>query len=279
MSLAAKAVWVLERNLGEAHTLDSLAQDLGVTRFHLAHAFAAAAGQPVLHYLRGRRLSEAARKLAGGAGDILQLALESGYSSHEAFSRAFRERLGLSPDGVRKAGSVEALPLQAPLRLPRSQEGALKKPRFERAPARTFLGLSQRHLVGDAPGIAGQWPRFMERFHELEEALLDPIPWGLSGPIGDEGAFTYTAAALVRPGTRGPKGLERLEVAAQAYAVFTHSGHASLIGQTYAAIWNEWLPSSGRAVAQSYGLDRHLPSFDPRTGLGAVELWLPVTGP
>jgi len=43
----------------------------------------------VMRYVRGRQLTEAARCLASGAPDILAIALEAGYGSHEAFTRAF----------------------------------------------------------------------------------------------------------------------------------------------------------------------------------------------
>jgi AraC family transcriptional regulator len=41
--------------------------------------------------------------LAGGnAPDILSLALDTGYGSHEAFSRAFRAQFGTTPETIRK---------------------------------------------------------------------------------------------------------------------------------------------------------------------------------
>jgi AraC-like DNA-binding protein len=51
--------------------------------------------------MRGRRLSEAARVLANGGPDILSVALDFGYGSHEAFTRAFRDQFGLTPESVR----------------------------------------------------------------------------------------------------------------------------------------------------------------------------------
>ena len=51
-----------------------------------------------MRYMRGRRLSEAARVLANGGADILTVALDFGYGSHEAFTRAFRRsQFGVNP--------------------------------------------------------------------------------------------------------------------------------------------------------------------------------------
>jgi AraC family transcriptional regulator len=102
--LTSKAVWIIERNLARPLSLAELAEACGVSPFHLAHAFGEATGQSVMRYVRGRRLSEAAKALADGARDILELALRSGYGSHEAFSRAFRNQFGITPEEVRREG-------------------------------------------------------------------------------------------------------------------------------------------------------------------------------
>ena len=93
MSFPDKALWIIERNSTQPLTLDGIAAACGVSRSHLAHAFGTATGVSVMQYVRARRLSAAARALAAGAPDILSIALEAGYGSHEAFTRAFRRPL------------------------------------------------------------------------------------------------------------------------------------------------------------------------------------------
>src|SRR5437868_15472713 len=106
MNPAQKALWYIESHLAGALTLDEIAAIGGVTRFHMVRAFAAATGLSVMRYVRVRRLTEAARALAGGAPDILALALDADYGSHEAFTRAFREHFGLTPEAVRAAACL-----------------------------------------------------------------------------------------------------------------------------------------------------------------------------
>jgi AraC family transcriptional regulator len=91
VSFPDKALWIIERNSTQPLTLDGIAAACGVSRSHLAHAFGTATGVSVMQYVRARRLSAAAQALAAGAPDILSIALETGYGSHEAFTRAFRE--------------------------------------------------------------------------------------------------------------------------------------------------------------------------------------------
>jgi AraC family transcriptional regulator len=94
MNPAQKALWFIESHLADPLTLDEVAAVAGVSRFHLVRAFAAATGFSVMRYVRARRLSEAARALANGAPDILTVALDADYGSHEAFTRAFRDHFG-----------------------------------------------------------------------------------------------------------------------------------------------------------------------------------------
>ena len=116
MSAVAKTVWLLESRLFEAISLDDVANHAGVSRTHISHIFPAATGFSISGYLRARRLSEAAKLLAEGAPDILSVALEAGYGSHEAFTRAFRDQFDLTPDELRRKRSLSNLQLVEPLR-------------------------------------------------------------------------------------------------------------------------------------------------------------------
>jgi AraC family transcriptional regulator len=98
----AKALWFIESHLDKDITLDDVAEASGVSRFHMSRAFGEMLNCSVMQYVRARRLSDAARRLAGGAPDILTVALDAGYGSHEAFTRAFRDQFGLTPEQVRE---------------------------------------------------------------------------------------------------------------------------------------------------------------------------------
>src|SRR5580698_2774858 len=107
MNPAQKALWFIESHLADTLTLDDISGVAGVSRFHMVRAFGAATGFSVMRYVRARRLSEAARALAGGAPDILSLALEADYGSHEAFTRAFRDHFGITPETVRASTCLD----------------------------------------------------------------------------------------------------------------------------------------------------------------------------
>src|SRR3982075_4488703 len=115
MNPAQKALWFIESHLGGALTLDEIAGVAGISRFHMGRAFAAATGLSVMRYVRARRLSEAARALAGGAPDILTLALDADYGSPQAFTRAFRDPFRGTPEAVRTSTRIDHIKLQEPI--------------------------------------------------------------------------------------------------------------------------------------------------------------------
>ena len=128
MNPAQKALWYIESHLAEPLTLDDVAGVAGVSRFHLVRAFAAATGFSVMRYVRARRLSKAAQALAAGAPDILSLALDADYGSHEAFTRAFRDHFGMTPEAVRAGACLDRLKLQEPIVMDSTLLDNLKAP-------------------------------------------------------------------------------------------------------------------------------------------------------
>ena len=121
MNPIGKALWYMESHYRREITLDEIADASGVTRFHLRRVFRLVTGHSPLGYVRERRLSDAARQsaavIASGAPNILDVALNACYASHEAFTRAFRDRFGSTPEEVRAHGNLSALNLMEPLRM------------------------------------------------------------------------------------------------------------------------------------------------------------------
>src|SRR5580704_14388674 len=115
MNPVQKALWYVESHLLEPIALEEVATHSGVSAYHLTRAFDAVTGHSLMRYVRARRLSEAARQLCNGAPDILTVALDAGYGSHEAFTRAFRYQFGLTPERVRGEGSLAKLSLMEPI--------------------------------------------------------------------------------------------------------------------------------------------------------------------
>jgi AraC family transcriptional regulator len=276
MSVVDKALWVIERNSSGELNLTAVAEACGVSRSHLANAFATTTGWPVVRYLRARRLSRAAQTLAQGAPDILALALDAGYGSHEAFTRAFREQFGVPPERVREQRSTEGLTLVPALDLRARVRPSLVPPWLTQAPPIRAVGLCGRHSFEKVIGIPIQWQTFMESHYGHIPHRVDDIPIGIQQPADEDGGFDYICAAEVTAPGHVPDGLQRIEIPARRCAVFEHRGHVSTLFDTYSAIWNEELQSHGWTPAHGPIIERHSPSFDPETGEGGLALWVPL---
>ncbi|MBR1166132.1 AraC family transcriptional regulator [Bradyrhizobium liaoningense] len=275
MNPAQRALWYIESHLAEPLTLDEIAAISGVSRFHIVRAFAAAVGLPVMRYVRARRLTEAARCLAKGAPDILSLALEADYGSHEAFTRAFRDQFGTTPEAVRAAACVNQLRLQEPILMDSTMLDHLVPPRFETAKAFLVAGPAERIACDNGAMIPGLWQRFNREVGDIP-ARIGQVAYGVCCNGDDAGNFDYIAGVEVADFSDLPRRFGRIRIPEQRYAVFTHKDHVASIRRTVNTIWNQWLPTSGLTAADAPNFERYDEKFDPATGNGGFEIWIPV---
>jgi AraC family transcriptional regulator len=275
MNPAQKALWFIESHLAEALTLDEIAGVAGISRFHLVRAFAAATGLSVMRYVRVRRLSEAARALAGGAPDILALALDADYGSHEAFTRAFRDHFGVTPETVRASARLDHIKLQEPIQMDSTLTNDLQSPRFETSKPLLIAGLGERISQENGAGIPGLWQRFHQSVADIP-GRVGKVAYGVCCNGDDAGNFDYIAGVEVLDFSNLPREFSRVRIPEQRYAVFTHRDHISTIRRTVNTIWNHWLPASGLKAADAPSFERYDENFDPLTGDGGLEIWVPV---
>jgi len=270
-----KALWFIESHFAQELALDDIAAIAGVSRFQLVRAFGYATGTSVMRYVRARRLTEAARALAGGAPDILAVALDAGYGSHEAFTRAFREQFGTTPEAVRADGNLANVHQMEPILMSETPTAKLEPPRFETTPALLIAGLGDRFSHDSSAGIPALWQRFNAEVEHMPGKVND-IAYGVCFNTDDSGNFDYIAGVQVRDFSDVPKEYTRVRIPPQRYAVFTHREHISTIRSTVTTIWSKWLPVSDFQAADAPFFERYGPEFDGRTGLGGFELWLAV---
>lgn len=156
------------------------------------------------------------------------------------------------------------------------------EPRIVRKPTFLAVGISDR-FTPTSSRIPELWGRFAPRIHEIPHRqglhtlglCVDADPATI-----DEAGFTYLAGVEVTHTSVIPEGMSVVAVPANTYAVLTHTGHLSRLPDTVRHIWGRWLPAS------SY---RHLPApdfelydperWDPGTGNGDVDLYIPIADP
>ncbi len=84
-------------------TVETMAEEAGLSRAAFARRFNKRVGEPPLGYLTAWRMTLAARRLGAGKVPLQLVAAEIGYQSEAAFSRAFRKHFGVSPGGYRQS--------------------------------------------------------------------------------------------------------------------------------------------------------------------------------
>lgn len=269
------ALWYVESHFASDITLDEIASATGVSRFYLTRAFAIATGHPIMRYVRARRLTEAARSLAQNAPDILTVAVEAGYGSHEAFTRAFRDHFGLTPVEVRAERRLETVNLTEPIRMDQTVLDTLAPPRTVDADAFLVAGVSERYTCERSARVPVQWQRFMPHFRNVP-GQVGHVAYGVRYNSDDDENFDYLCGVEVPDFSRVARSLSKLRIPPQGYAVFRHDDHVSTIRRTHATIWSTWLPQSSYEVIDGPSFERYGEQFDADTGLGGVEIWIPI---
>jgi len=112
----------IQANLDEDLSLDAVAKRVGLSPFHFHRLFRSAIGETLKQYTQRLRLERAANRLVIHDTTILDVALDSGFQSHETFSRSFQRRFRVTPRDYRewarrklaesrRKNSVSVLPL------------------------------------------------------------------------------------------------------------------------------------------------------------------------
>ena len=91
----------IKRRDDETVTLSRLAGKLGYSEFYISRKFREISGMSFRDYLRQRTLAFALKEVRDTSRGLLEIALDHGFSSHEAFSRSFKEAYGVTPGEYR----------------------------------------------------------------------------------------------------------------------------------------------------------------------------------
>lgn len=239
----------------EQLTLHELAQKLGYSDFHVSRKFRQIAGMPFRDYLRYRKLAFALKELRDTPQGILDIALKYGFSSHEAFTRAFKEAYGITPGEYRQRPVPVALrtiirPLDCYLTdtAEKNSDGSATdlKTYFVTIPAHKFLHIRNYESIGywdfwqkqsripgqDCETICGLLDSIPEKLDDLGTGKPDSssgqIMAFLNDPAGRICSWGIPLAECygvrLPPDYRGPvpEQMALLDVAEGDYLVFEH---------------------------------------------------------
>lgn len=252
----ARVFEAIEADLARPAEISVWARQAGYSTWHFQKVFAALVGEPVASYHRRRRLTEAARQLRiKPARRVLDIALDVGFESHEAFTRAFRQVSGHTPSAFRRERSH----CPAWTRSPQKAEHLTfippimnLEPTLENRPALSLVGLSARFISANSPDannlevIPPLWEKLMKRRVELA-AAADQLAFGACRMPDEptrEGEMEYLAGFELPVDAPVPEGMVRWEIPATQYARFTHRGPIGQFPQTLQYVYGSWFPRS-----------------------------------
>ena len=214
--------------------------------------------EPLQEHVRRLRLERAALRLKFPEQTVTEIALDAGYESHEAFTRAFHAMFGMPPSQFRASHEYPAAPSgvhfnnTASYHAPQYGMPAVELKSF---PPQRMVFLRHRGPyaeVGSTWGRLAMWAGQRGLFGPA--ARFIGIAWD-DPQITPADKLRYDAAITIdRPVTaEGDIGVG--EIAGGEYATVTHQGPYEELGRAYQAIMGAWLPASGRDL-------RDVPCFE-----------------
>lgn len=273
----------LERALeaGEQVDVAALARRAATSEHHLRRTFSSLAGLPLGEYVRRRRMTLAAADVLDSRLTLLDVAVRHGYSSTEAFTRAFRAVHGVGAGEARRRGTRLELQARVSFHLTVRGRSSLSYRVVER-PACRLVGRRTR-----VPLVHVGRNRAIEDFvrglgpdvRDQVAALSDQEPRGavsVTDAVDEQrtegtGLDYWYACLTSRP---APAGLEEAAVPAGAWVVLTSRGpYPETLQQMWHDAYAEWFPSTPWRTRPGPELLRTVLHPD---GTADGELWLPV---
>jgi AraC family transcriptional regulator len=279
-----RAMEQIDRNLTGEIDVAELARIAMTSEYHFRRLFSMLAGMPLSEYVRRRRLTVAGAEVLDGERTLLDIAVRYGYTSGEAFARAFRSMHGVGPGEARRDGAVLTSQPRMSFRL--IVEGSssmeyriVEKPDFRivgrkaRVPL-IYLGVNP-HIAEFIKGLGAET---VERI----TALTGKDPLGIVSvtdylsPNREEGSeLDYWHAVVAREDAVVPDDLEVLNVPAGTWAVFTNKGaFPQALQEMWGDVASQWFPSNPYEARP--GPEVLKTRFVPGTGDAEAELWIPV---
>jgi len=152
---------------------EALASRLHLSRFHCDRLVAAAAGEPPATLRRRVLLERAAYRLITTDDDVLRVAIDAGYASHEAFTRAFGRAFGRAPSLWRRRPT--SFRIKAPNKVHFNPPGGLRVPAQRKVTSMDLLARMVEHHVW----LIGE---MLTRAEGLTDEVLDaPVKISVEG--------------------------------------------------------------------------------------------------
>ncbi len=280
----------IHNNLELPLNVNNISQKSCWSRWQLQRVFQQHTGMSVAHYVRELKLSFAAERLINSSERSLDIALELGFASENAFSRAFKQMFSLSPREYRQKRQLYGV-RQPFVLLPVSKTSRLgvrfADVKIETKPAFRLKGVHQsiNGLFSSEPDFQSTVPRLWTKLTSIADNLDQHACLGVidvanahsgSSQLEYWAGFQLETEPSSAPNDDSLTLLETLLVPEQSYAVITHSGRVSKLTETLEWFILHWLPNSNYRGIDGYELEIYPPDYQPESENAQMQYWLPV---
>lgn len=245
-----QAVIYVEANLSEDIRVEDVAKAAGYSYYHLNRQFFALLGESIGSYIKKRRLANAAKRLLYTEERIIDIAVDSGFESSEAFSRAFKAIYQVSPQIYRMnrldacVGSKERLDQGL---LQHLISNVTVHPQIVAMPEIKVAGIRGETTLSDIK-LKELWNQVNHMHRDIPHLVEGGRGFGICEAcnentlytMNDWVLFTEVAGYEVDSFEDLPPQFVRKILPAGKYAVFTHRGSLRMLPQTFDYIWGTW---------------------------------------
>lgn len=298
--LTLEAIRTIAAALDTALDLEALATPACMAPLHFHRVFRGLCGETPLQMHRRLRLERAAWRLADGKDSVLRVALDAGYETHEAFSRAFRAAFGRKPTEYRVlASSKEGKPIAPSHRLQAAcgvhvdgsailipndlfiHQGALVMDvQLEFRPETRVAALAHvgpYNTIGLAfdrlSVVAGPAGLFAPPNARMVAVYYDDPESTPADSLRSAAGVTAALDAAL------PPGLHEIRLAAGRWGCVMHRGSYEGLGDAWQRLLGQWLPNSGLRLGsgECYELYLNHPGNAREAELETL-LYIPISG-
>ena len=246
----ARVIERIEADLSATLTVEELARTARFSPFHFNRVFRGMVGETVKAYVKRLRLERAAFALNYTERTVTDVALDAGYETHEAFTRAFRARFGCAPRDFRRSETGERSRVFVPAS-PTCDVEVKMLPELRVAYVRSV----------------GPWESIAEAFRTLYAFVAGHGVSVEGGALGisyddpvvtDQAKLRFDAAAPVPDGVAGSGHVKVRVIRGGPHAVARYRGPYMEMHASYVDLVGRWFPRSGREPADAGCLEFYL---------------------
>ncbi|WP_369572629.1 GyrI-like domain-containing protein [Acidithiobacillus sp. IBUN Pt1247-S3] len=237
----------IEQHLDDELSLETLSEVAHFSRFHFHRAFSSYVGVSVARYVQHMRLRRASHRLLSKPTDgVLDIALQAGFNSAEAFSRAFKRTFGQSPTAFRQQPEWHAW--NAAFVISPFIWSIIMQVDIVEFPATRIAALKFRGPVRAVPQTVQAFIAWRQASSVSPVDRCKSFGIAHNNPDTAPNDFHFDVCGELLEGAQvasNPQGVVEDLIPGGRCARVRHLGQRNRLGETIYPLYRDWLPTSG----------------------------------